>query len=100
VILDEVLGAARPLYKLRAICRPVRMDSLTARVDIATGLTGQEKVPPMVEAEIASESYSPVSFDLWKNVVHVVVSDEAIYMYLAGLMLLVAIALAATGVRQ
>jgi len=76
-ILDEVLGLARPRYKLRDICRPVRMDSLTARIDIATSLTGQEKVPPMVEAEIASESYTPVEFNLWKNVVHVVISDEA-----------------------
>jgi len=76
-ILNEVFGAARPLTKLRGICRPVRMDHLAARVDIATGLTGQEKVPAMVEAEIASQSYSAVEFDLWKNVVHVVVSDEA-----------------------
>ncbi len=70
-------GAARPLTKLRGICRPVRMDHLTARVDIATGLTGQEKVPAMVEAEVAGQSYTAVEFDLWKNVVHVVVSDEA-----------------------
>ena len=53
------------------------MPNLTARVDIATGLTGIEKVPPLVEAEISAEAYSKVDFDLWKNVVHVVVSDEA-----------------------
>jgi len=77
VILDEVLGAARPRYKLRGLCRPIRMDSLTARIDVATALAGQEKVPAMVEAEIAAEAYTAVDFDLWKNVVHVVVSDEA-----------------------
>ena len=76
-ILDEVLGLARPDYILRQICRKVRMDHLTARVDIATSLTGQEKVPPLVEAEISAEAYSAVDFDLWKNVVHVVLSDEA-----------------------
>ena len=76
-ILDEVLGLARVQYKLRPLCRPVRMDKLTARVDIATSLTGQEKVPPMVEAEIAAEAYTSADFDLWKNVVHVVISDEA-----------------------
>ena len=76
-ILDEVLGLARPDYILRNICRPIRMDSLTARVDIATALAGQEKVPPLVEAEIVAEAYSAVDFDLWKNVVHVVLSDEA-----------------------
>jgi len=76
-ILDEVLGLARVQYKLRPVCRPVRMDSLTARVDIATALAGQEKVPPLVEADIVAEAYTDVDFDLWKNVVHVVISDEA-----------------------
>ena len=76
-ILDEILGRARPQYKLRGICRPIRMDSLTARIDVATALTGQEKVPALVEAEIAAESYTAVDFELWKNVVHVVISDEA-----------------------
>ena len=52
-ILDEVLGLATPQYVLRNICKPVRMDTLKARVDIATKLTGQEKVPPLVEAEIS-----------------------------------------------
>jgi hypothetical protein len=77
-ILDEVLGLARPQYVLRGICRPVRMDSLTARVDVATALTGQEKVPPLVEAEISAEAYTSVDFDLWKNVTHVALADEAI----------------------
>jgi len=76
-ILDEVLGLAAPQYVLRQVCRPVRMDSLTARVDVATKLAGQEKVPPLVEAEISGQSYTAVDFDLWKNVVHIVVSDEA-----------------------
>ena len=76
-ILDEVLGLARPQYVLRNVCRPVRMDSLTARVDIATALAGKEKVPPLVEAEIVAEAYTDVDFDLWKNVVHVAISDEA-----------------------
>ena len=76
-ILDEVLGLARPQYLLRQVCRAVRMDALTARVDVATKLMGQEKVPPLAEAEISSEAYDIVDFDLWKNVVHVVISDEA-----------------------
>jgi len=76
-ILDEVLGLARPQYKLRQVCRVIRMDSLQARIDVATKLTGQEKVPPMVEAEISAEAYQAVTFNLWKNVVHVVISDEA-----------------------
>ena len=77
IILEEVLGRARPGYKLRQLCRLIRMDNLTARLDIATALTGQEKVPPLVEAELAAQAYSAVEFDLWKNVVHIVISDEA-----------------------
>ena len=76
-ILDEVLGLASPQYVLRQVCRPVRMDSLTARVDIATKLAGQERVPSLVEAELSAQSYTTVEFDLWKNVVHIAVSDEA-----------------------
>jgi len=53
------------------------MPKLVASIDIATALTGVEKVPPMVEAEISAEAYSRTNFDLWKNVAHVVVSDEA-----------------------
>jgi len=76
-VLDEVLGLAAPQYTLRGVCRPVRMDGLTARIDIATKLAGSEKVPSMVEAELSAESYTGVDFELWKNVVHVAVSDEA-----------------------
>jgi len=76
-ILDEVLGLARPQYTLRGVCRPIRMDALTARVDVATKLAGREKVPPLVEAELSAQDYTPVEFDLWKNVVHVAISDEA-----------------------
>jgi len=76
-ILDQVLGLARPQYRLRGMCTPVRMDHLTQRVDLASVLQGQEKVPPLVEAELASQGYSNVNFDLWKNVVHVAISDEA-----------------------
>jgi len=77
-ILDEVLGLARPQYVLRNVCRIVNMPGLTANIDIATALAGQEKVPPLIEAEISAQAYSRVSFDLWKNVVHVAISDEAI----------------------
>jgi hypothetical protein len=76
-ILDEVLGLARPQYKLRPLCRPIRMDQLTTRIDVATALAGQEKVPPLIEAEISKQAYTPVNFDLWKNVVHVAIADEA-----------------------
>jgi hypothetical protein len=77
-VLDEVLGLAGPQYRLRQACRPVRLDTLTARVDVATKLAGVEKVPPLVEAELSSEAYTAIDLELWKNVVHIAVSDEAV----------------------
>jgi len=77
VVLDEVLGLARPQYALRNICRVLRMPSLTMSIDIATALTGKERVPALEEAEISAQAYTRVDFELWKNVVHVVISDEA-----------------------
>lgn len=77
VVLAEVLGLARPAYVLRNICRMIRMNSLVASIDVAIAYTGREKVPDMVEAEISRQDYSRQDFDLYKNVVHIVVSDEA-----------------------
>jgi len=54
------------------------MNELTASIDIATKLTGVEKVPPLVEADVSAQSYTRVDFDLWKNVVHVVIADESV----------------------
>lgn len=76
-VLDEVLGIARPLYSLRKMCRVMPMDKLTHKVDVYSKLSAQEKVPPLVEAEIKKHGRTRVSFDLWKNVVHVACSDEA-----------------------
>jgi hypothetical protein len=75
-ILNEVLGLARPQYTLRGVCRPIPMDNLTMRVDIATSLAGAEKVAPLEEAAISKEAFTAVNFDLWKNVVHVALADE------------------------
>ena len=77
VVLDEVLGLARPQYNLQALCRTIRMDKLVMNVDIATSLAGQRKVPELIEMDISKEAYTDMDFDLWKNGVHVVVSDEA-----------------------
>jgi len=78
VILDELLGLQRRAYTLRNMCRVVRMDQLTGRIDIATKGSAHEKVEPMEEAKITGQSYTAVSFDLWKNVYHVILADESI----------------------
>lgn len=78
VILEQILGLAWPQYTLRAACQVWGLDSLVGRVDIATKFTGQEKVEPLEEANLKKHAYSTVSYDLWKNVVHVAISDESI----------------------
>lgn len=78
VVLDEVLGFATPERRLRALCQVVRMPELVMSVDVGTLRTGNEKVPPMVEAELKADSYTRVDFELWKNVDHIAFSDEAV----------------------
>jgi len=78
VIVEEVLGLARPRYTLRQLCRVIDFgDAIQGKIPIATTLAGQEKVPPLVEAELSAQSYVDLNFELWKNVVHVAISKEA-----------------------
>ena len=77
VVLDEVLGRARPQYNLRSVVKVIPMDQLVCSISVATKLTVQEKVGALVEADISKESYTDVDFKLWKNVGHVAISDEA-----------------------
>lgn len=77
VVLDEIIGLARPQYNLTKIVRTVQMNKLVASIDTKTQVTGQEKVDPMVEAKIEGGDYSRANFDLWKNVTHVAVEESA-----------------------
>lgn len=76
-VLDEVLGLARPQYSLRRMCRVEPNDKLILYYDVYDTLAAQEKVPPLVEAEIADLGRERKEARLWKNVVHVAASDEA-----------------------
>lgn len=76
VVLDEVLGLARPQYNLRQVCRQIPMDHLTMKIPVGTGLTGQRKVKPLEEAQLSKNAYTDVDFNLWKNVVHIAIPDE------------------------
>jgi len=77
VIAEEVIAAARPDYNLRELCRIMTMQEISAKIPIQTNLSGQEKVPELVEANLSALSFTQVEFDMWKNVVHVAVSKEA-----------------------
>lgn len=76
-VLEELLGIARPLYVLNNAVRVEPTDTLELTVDVATKLSAQEDVPDFVEADLKKQSYTPVSFDLLPNVVHVAVGGKA-----------------------
>ncbi len=76
IILQEILGLGRPLYNLRNITRTINMNALKATIPIYTFGIAQEKVPPLAEASVNADAWSSVTFALWKNVQHIVVSDE------------------------
>jgi len=86
VVMDEVLGLARPNYVLRNICRLVPMAKLGGEYPIATKLVADEKVKPLVEAQLTKMEFTTVPFALWKNVVHVALSDEEQMMASVNLM--------------
>ncbi len=55
----------------------VPTDTLEFSVNVASKLAASEKVPDLVESELKKQGYSRVAFDLWKNEVHVAVSDKS-----------------------
>jgi hypothetical protein len=76
ILLQEIVGLQRPVYNLRNICRVINMNALKATIPIYTKGTATEMVPPLVEASLDPDAWSTVTFALWKNVQHIVVSDE------------------------
>lgn len=77
VIVEQILGLAKKDYNLRQLCRVIPMKELHAKIRFATSLTGTEKVGEGVEAPLKNQSYSTLTFDLWKNVVHFAITKEA-----------------------
>lgn len=77
IFIEEILGFARQSYNLRNLCRLVQTPKLQARVRTATRGTVDTKVEEGAEADIKSAAYSYTDLSLWKNVGHVVVTDEA-----------------------
>jgi len=80
VIVSEVLGLAYNEYKLRSLCRIIKIPDLIGEVPIGTKLAGQRHVPPLEVALLTKQAYTTIPFDLekyGKNVVHVAISYEA-----------------------
>jgi hypothetical protein len=77
ILLQEIFGLMRPNYNLRQVCRVVNMAQLKASLPVFTKMTAQQKVPEFGEAEVGAGAWQTVDFLLWKNVMHIAMSDES-----------------------
>ena len=78
ILLQEVIGAEMPFFNLRGTCRSMNMPELKATLPLYTKMgASNEKVPELEEAEVRVGDFTSVTFALWKNVSHIVISDEA-----------------------
>lgn len=76
-LLQEVVNKEfRDFYAINA-CTRIAVPKLQLKIPIATKYGASKKVPELVEAGIKQADFSTVAFDLWKNVAHVVASDES-----------------------
>jgi hypothetical protein len=76
-VLERVLGLYTPQAVLVNACSVEPTDTLELTVDVATKFEAQEDVPDLVEADLKKMDYTPVSFDLLPNIVHVAVGGKA-----------------------
>jgi len=76
VVLEQVMCLARPKYKLDQCCTIVNFPETVGYIDTATTLSASTKVRPLEEAEINTLGWDRTTFNLWKNVAHIVVEDE------------------------
>lgn len=87
LIVEELLGLARRKYNMRKYCRVIDTGTrLQGRWPVATKLAGHEKVPALVEAAVSAQAYTDLTFNLWKNVVHLAIAREAEFDSIVDLM--------------
>jgi len=72
-----VIEHARPLYNLTNAVEILPTDQIKFSIKVAKGVYAQEEVKELEEAKIVKGDFTPVDFNVPKNVVHIVNSDEA-----------------------
>jgi hypothetical protein len=77
VILQTLLGLARPQRVLRGICKIIPVEKTEVSIDATSIATTEEKVPEFVEPKITFPKPDRIDFELYKNEVLLVRSDEA-----------------------
>jgi hypothetical protein len=76
-VLQKIVELARLDFTLTQAATILPANQITFSIGIATGVTAHRKVAELQEAEITKAEIKPLDFKLYKNVVHVVASDEA-----------------------
>jgi hypothetical protein len=76
-VLQKIVELSRLDYTLTQAATILPVNQITFSMAIATGVTAHRKVGELQEAEITKAVLTPMDFKLYKNVVHVVASDES-----------------------
>src|SRR4030042_2043176 len=76
-VLAELLGLARPLYKLDEAVTTVSAPELVLSVDTETVGSGSEDVKPLEESLVQSKTFARSNFECILNEAHIVVDDRA-----------------------
>src|SRR4030042_4481070 len=76
-VLAELLGLARPLYKLDEAVTTVSAPELVLSVDTETVGSGSEDVKPLEESLVQSKTFARSNFECILNEAHIVVEDRA-----------------------
>lgn len=76
IILEELLGFARPAYTLAACCTSYPTPELVKTIGVATKGAGQRNVRPLVESKITGSAPTIVKVDCHLNEYHIVIEDK------------------------
>ena len=77
VVLEELLGLARPDYVLDQACTIVSTPELVLDVDTETIASGQANVKPLEESLVRNKSFARVHEECVLNEAHIVLEDRA-----------------------
>lgn len=79
VVMERINTELRDQYDLRNLGRVIDTgeDIHVSRQLVTSRVSGERKVAELEEAEISSQSYADVDESLFKNVVHIVLSQES-----------------------
>ena len=76
IVLEELLGFARPAYVLAGCCVSYPTPELVKTIGVATKGSGQRNVKPLIESKITGSAPTIVKVDCHLNEYHIVIEDK------------------------